>query len=268
MQLDNLIDDLKEFKEAEYLKKEFRDLFDKINIIEICTHNAEFNQFTYNSPTVINQEIVFNEVLVTFESFKLQQFKSKINLIGSSLKDLPDLEKSTIYQIAISKLNELQKYLNNNPELKGCLEELTILIKNLKYFNIQSTKNYSFKYKDGGTYDKIKKLFKLLKEAKLIDNQTDILDFERVFQNKPIEKLIQWSGNTSQLKFFIQIITTSKYGFEENRGEKWRIAVKCFSKTKKRSFDQIDYKDLRTYKVTETTTHKMNLLIVESCFSK
>jgi len=268
MQLDKLIDDLKEFKKAGYLKKEFRDLFDKINMFEICTPNDEFNQFTYNSPTIINQEVVFNEVLVTFENFRSQQFKAKINLINSSLNGIPEQQKKTIYQIVISKLNELQKDLNNNPDLKGYLEELTMLIKSLNDYNNQSTKNYSFKYKDGGTYIKIKNLFDLLKEARLIDNNTVIHDFERVFQNKPIEKLIQWSGDTSQLKYFIQIINTLEYGFEDNGDEKWRIAVKCFSKTKKRSFDQINYKDLRTYKVTETTKYKMNLMVVEKCFSR
>lgn len=259
MQLDKLIDDLKKFKQKEYLEKEFRELFDKINILEICTANAKFDQFTYNSPTVINQEIVFNEVLVTLKNFRLQQFKAKINLIYDRLNNTLDQEKSTIYQIFISKLNKLQKDLtNNNPEYS---EELTILIKYLKDYNIRSTKNHSFKYKDGGKYNKINKLFNLLREAKLIDYHTDTLDFERVFQNKPIEKLIQWSGNTSQLKCFIQIVNYPQNGFEDNGDEKWRIAVNCFSKTKKRSFDKITFKNLRTYKITESTKRKMNSLI-------
>ena len=81
MQLDKLIDDLKEFKKTDWLEKGFRDLFSKINEFEICTPNDKFDQFTYNAPVVIDEEVVDNEVLVTFESFKLQKFKAKIKTI-------------------------------------------------------------------------------------------------------------------------------------------------------------------------------------------
>ena len=98
MKLNTLVDDLKEFKKTDWLEKGFRELFSKINEFETCTPNDKFDQFTYNAPIVINEEVVENEVLVTFESFKLQKFKAKIKTIHNEFETLSEIEK--IYLLA------------------------------------------------------------------------------------------------------------------------------------------------------------------------
>jgi hypothetical protein len=272
MQLDKLIDDLKEFKKTDWLEKEFRDLFSKINEVEICTPNDRFDQFTYNAPIVINEEVVDNEVLVTFESFKLQKFKAKMKIIHNEFEILSKIKKNYYCESLISVLKLVSNNFSKDAEFKSYDTELKFAIEELSIeYSTQlnkTTKNNSFKYKDGTNYIIINNIFDWLKKELIIDENTELLNFKHVFQNKPIEKLIRWIGTASELKHFIQIINNSDNGFEDNGDEKWRIAVKCFSMTKKRSFEKLDSENLRTYKVTKATKFKMDSLITKCTVSK
>jgi hypothetical protein len=267
MQLNTLIDDLKEFKKTDWLEKGFRELFSKINEFETCTPSHNFDQFTYNAPVVINEEVVDNEVLVTFESFKLQKFKTKIKTIHNEFETLSEIEKKYYCESLISTLNLLSNNFSKDTEHKNYHIELKLAIEKLSneystYLN-RTTKNYSFRY-NNSSFIKIQILYRVLKENDLIDKETTLNDFELVFKNETIKKLIRWTGSTSELKYFIKIINTSDYGFENNADEKWRVAVNCFIKVKKRSIEKVDFKNLRTYKITPATITKLDSLIVKS----
>lgn len=266
MQLDKLIDDLKEFKNPEYLVEEFYKEYCDLNNREYDGSFEKLVDFSFTTALKTFADTITHTETITFNGFKLQRFKAKMNL------SLNEFKRNVFCQQFISKLKEVLKDFYKDPELKQyCLELNTVIEKlNDDYLNFKNknTKNNSFKYKDGTKYTRIRKFFDWLKKEKLIDEQTEFLDFERVFQNKPIEKLIQWIGTTSELKYFIQIINNSKFEFEDNGDEKWRIAVKCFSKTKKRSFEKIDSENLRTYKVTKATKLKMDSLIVNEFVAK
>jgi hypothetical protein len=273
MQLEKLIADLDEFKKTDWLEKGFRDLFSKINEYEICTANDKFDQFTYNVPVLINGEVVDNEVLVTFESFKLQMFKAKLKKIHSEFETLTQIEKNYYCESLISKLKQKSNSFSKNSVLKGYHSALKLAIKQLSieysnYIN-KTTKNNSFKYitgRDNNSFTKIQILYRILKENNLIEKETTLNDFELVFKNETIKKLIRWTGSTSELKRFINIINTPAYGFEDNGDEKWRVAVNCFIKVKKRSIEKVDFKNLRTYKITPSTITKLDLLIVNAIF--
>jgi hypothetical protein len=267
MQLNTLIDDLKEFKKTDWLEKGFRELFSKINEFETCTPNDKFDQFTYNAPVVINEEVVDNEVLVTFESFKLQKFKTKIKTIHNEFETLSEIEKNYYCESLIAALNLVSNNFSKDSGLKNYQTELKLTIEELsneysKYLN-RTTKNNSFRY-NNSSFIKIQILYKVLKESNLIDKETTLNDFELVFKNETIKKLIHWTGSTSELKYFIKIINTPDYGFEDNADEKWRVAVNCFIKVKKRSIEKVDFKNLRTYKITPATITKLDSLIVKS----
>ena len=271
MQLNKLIEDLKEFKKTDWLEKGFRDLFSKINEFEICTPNDKFDQFTYNAPVVINEEVVDNEVLVTFESFKLQKFKAKIKTIHNEFEILSKIEKNYYCESLISVLKLISNNFSKGSEFKDYHTELKLAIEELSieystHLN-KTTKNNSFKYitgRDNNSFTKIQLLYKVLMENDLIEKETKLNDFELVFKNETIKKLIRWTGSTSELKYFIKIINTPDYGFEDNGDEKWRVAVNCFIKVKKRSIEKVDFKNLRTYKITPATITKLDSLIVKS----
>lgn len=267
MQLDKLIDDLKEFKNPEYLVEEFYKEYCNLNNREYDGHFEKLVDFSFTTTLKHFEKTIIHTETITFNGFKLQKFNSKVKLATNEFEKLTDLERSNAYQHFILKLKEVLNNYCKDPELKEYFEELNTIIENLTRDNLifksAITKNFSFKYKKGHRYDKIRAIFDVLEKEKLIDGNTQVRDFEFVFQNKPIDKLIQWTGTTSELKYFIIIINNSDYGFEDNGDEKWRVAVKCFSKTKKRSLETIDSKDLRTYKVTEATKLKVGSLIVE-----
>ena len=272
MQLDKLIDDLKEFKKPDYLVKEFYEEYCNLNNREYDGGFEKLVDFSFTTALKHFEKIFIHTETITFNGFKLQEFNAKIKLAINEFEKLTELERNNICQHFILRLKDVLKDFYKGPEFKEYVVELNTVIEKLNddYLNFKNknTKNNSFKYKDGAKYNRISKIFDWLKKEKLIDMQTDLLDFERVFQNKPIEKLIQWIGTTSDLKYFIQIINNSKFEFEDNGDEKWRIAVKCFSKTKKRSFEKIDSENLRTYKVTKTTKLKMNSLIMNEFVAK
>jgi hypothetical protein len=272
MQLNKLIDDLKEFKKTDWLVKEFYEEYCNLNNREDDGSFEELVDFSFTTLLKTSSDTITNTETITFNGFKLQKFKSKTKLVINEFEKLTELERNNICQHFILRLKDVLKDFYKDPEFKEYVVELNTVIEKLNddYLNFKNknTKNNSFKYKDGAKYNRISKIFDWLKKEKLIDMQTDLLDFERVFQNKPIEKLIQWIGTTSDLKYFIQIINNSKFEFEDNGDEKWRVAVKCFSKTKKRSFEKIDSENLRTYKVTKTTKLKMNSLIVNEFVAK
>lgn len=270
MQLDKLIDDLKEFKNPEYLVEEFYKEYCNLNNREYDGHFEKLVDFSFTTAGKDFEKTLIHTETITFNGFKLQRFNAKVKLATNEFEKPTELKRSNTYQHFILKLKELLNDFYKNPEFKQYIEVLNTIIENLTSDNLNFkstiTKNDSFKYKEGISYAKIRTIFKQLKTEKLIENKTDILDFERVFQNKPIENLIQWIGTTSELKYFIQIINNSDFKFEDNGDEKWRVAVKCFSKTKKRSLETVDSKNLRTYKVTEATKLKMGSLIVERHF--
>ncbi|TDE46711.1 hypothetical protein E0I26_01105 [Flavobacterium rhamnosiphilum] len=272
MQLDKLIADLKEFKKQDYLVKEFYEEYCNLNNREDDGSFEELVDFSFTTLLKTSSDTITNTETITFNGFKLQKFKSKTKLVINEFEKLTELERNNICQHFILRLKEVLKDFYKDPEFKQYVVELNTVIEKLNddYLNFKNknTKNNSFKYIDGTKYNKISKIFDWLKKEKLIDMQTNPLDFERVFQNKPIEKLIQWIGTTSDLKYFIQIINNSKFEFEDNGDQKWRVAVKCFSKTKKRSFEKIDSENLRTYKVTKTTKLKMDSLIVNEFVAK
>lgn len=268
MKLNTLVDDLKEFKKTDWLEKGFRELFSKINEFETCTPNDKFDQFTYNAPIVINEEVVENEVLVTFESFKLQKFKAKIKTIHNEFETLSEIEKNYYCESLIAALNLVSNSFSKDSGLKNYQTELKLAVQELsnkysKYLN-RTTKNNSFNYITGrknNDFKKIRHIYEALKEGELIDKETTLNDFELVFKNETIKKLIRWTGSTSELKYFIKIINTPNYGFEDNADEKWRVAVNCFIKVKKRSIEKVDFKNLRTYKITPATIIKLDSLI-------
>ena len=272
MQHNKLIDDLKEFKKTDWLVKEFYEEYCNLNNREDDGSFEELVDFSFTTLLKTSSDTITNTETITFNGFKVQKFKSKTKLVINEFEKLIELKGNNICQHFILRLKDVLKDFYKDPEFKEYVVELNTVIEKLNddYLNFKNknTKNNSFKYKDGAKYNRISKIFDWLKKEKLIDMQTDLLDFERVFQNKPIEKLIQWIGTTSDLKYFIQIINNSKFEFEDNGDEKWRVAVKCFSKTKKRSFEKIDSENLRTYKVTKTTKLKMNSLTVNEFVAK
>jgi hypothetical protein len=271
MQLDKLIDDLKEFKKPDYLVKEFYEEYCNLNNREYDGGFEKLVDFSFTTALKHFENILIQTETITFNGFKLQEFNAKIKLAINEFGKLNELERNNIWEHFILKLKDV---LNGYKDLefKQYAVELNNVIEKLNddylKFKNKNTKNNSFKYKDGTKYNRIRTIFNLLKKEKLIEEQTEFLDFEYVFQNKRIEKLIQWIGTTSELKYFIQIINTSEFEFEDNGDQKWRLAVKCFSKTKKRSFERVDSKNLRTYKVTEATKLKMDTLIVNQYFKK
>lgn len=270
MQLNKLIADLKEFKKPDYLVEEFYKEFCNLNNREYDGHFEKLVDFSSTAALKHFEKTLIHTETITFNGFKLRKFNAKVKLVTNEFEKLTELERSNTYQHSILKLKEVLNDYNKDPELKEYFEELNTIIENLTSDNLNFkstiTKNFSFKYKKGHRYDKIRDVFDVLEKEKLIASNTQLRDFELVFQNKPIEKLIQWTGTTSELKYFIIIINNSDYGFENNGDEKWRVAVKCFSKTKKRLLETVDSKNLRTYKVTEATKLKMGSLIVERHF--
>jgi hypothetical protein len=127
----------------------------------------------------------------------------------------------------------------------------------------------SFKYGDGVTkYNSIRAIYKTLLDSNLIGAETKFEDFEKIFQNKKIDNKVRWIGETSQLKYFIELINRPDLNFYDNKSSKWKIAVKCFIQFSDKNLKKISARDLSTYKTTTNTIDSLDKLIVQDIFNK
>lgn len=98
----------------------------------------------------------------------------------------------------------------------------------------------SFKYKHLQTKpSNISDLFNGLKKSNLIDDNTKLIDFKKIFSGVNTFKPVIWLGDKQDLSYFIKLIH-NEYNLVdkvENKGY-WNVAIKCFIKQDSSPFDK------------------------------
>lgn len=67
-----------------------------------------------------------------------------------------------------------------------------------------------------------------LKRSALIDKDTTLPNFRKVFSGKGIEQKIIWSGNISELVHFIKTLHNTAKKVEDTKQKQWEITINCF----------------------------------------
>jgi hypothetical protein len=74
----------------------------------------------------------------------------------------------------------------------------------------------------------INDLLKHFIKCNYIAQDTDMVDFRKVFNNTPIEKKIIWTGNISELSYFIKQLHNIKKKVEDLKQKQWEATINCF----------------------------------------
>jgi len=119
-----------------------------------------------------------------------------------------------------------------------------------------SAKFHSFKYKKfNNSQDLLKKLFSSLKSKGFIAKDTDLKDFKKIFSGEAIEKPVVWTGNKSELCYFIKQLATEQNKVEDLKFKHWEVATICFVYPNNKGIDRDQLKGQKapaTAKTIET----------------
>ena len=114
----------------------------------------------------------------------------------------------------------------------------------------------SFKYiKYDIANDNLVDLCDSLKKYNLIAQTTKVNDFKKVFSGKQITKHINWTGNSSELYYFIKLLHNDYRLVENMKQQHWKIACACFVQEDDTPFEYSKVRGLKkpqlTYKAIE-----------------
>ena len=124
--------------------------------------------------------------------------------------------------------------------------------------NSEELKSFKYKYLNK-EQERISDLCSSLKRNGFIDKDTHASTFKKVFTETIITDPIVWTGNKSELYYFIKLLTNTYELVEFPHQQNWNIAVRCFVMKDKRP---LDAKNLKGQNRPEMTYHK-----IESCVS-
>lgn len=134
--------------------------------------------------------------------------------------------------------------------------------KKVKVLKGRSNVPHSFVYKKyPRNSDLLEELRNSMIKKGLIDEDTHLSRFKRIFSGEEVYHKVVWRGNKSQLYYFVKYLN-SHPSFEDKRDYKWEVAMKCFDFIDKKTQHQFDWRKLKG-------THPPILKkreIIENCF--
>jgi len=97
----------------------------------------------------------------------------------------------------------------------------------------------SFKYKNFNRgSSNLTDLMNRLKENNLIADDTSLSNFRKVFSGESINKRIVWTGNISQLSYFIKQLHNELELVENLKQRQWTATINCFVKDNGESYER------------------------------
>lgn len=120
----------------------------------------------------------------------------------------------------------------------------------------KSEKKYnSFYYKQLNTaQEKISNLCSSLKFNNFISQDTTVPNFKQVFSNAEIKKPVAWTGNISELFYFIKLIHHDLQLVENLKQKQWEVTCQCFVDADGKPFERTKF---RSQKKPKLTAHKI-----------
>jgi hypothetical protein len=182
--------------------------------------------------------------------------------------EIQEVFKSYISIDDYMEINDLQALAESSNE-PTFLKRQTILempidvkIEKPKIKKVTSSDNKSFTYKKLDTNpDALNDLFNSLKlnpkPVPFIDEKTSIYDFKKVFSNKEIKNPIRWTGNISDLYYFIVLIHNVNKSVQNISPYHWQVACRCFIKPGGTAFDPGKLKSQKTPKINAKMIEKV-----------
>ena len=110
---------------------------------------------------------------------------------------------------------------------------------------------HSFTYKQLPTNpDKLTDLWDSLKLNHFISKSTTLLNFKKVFSGNDIKTPIEWTGNISELFYFIKLIYSEHKLVYDLKQKQWEVTCLCFVDAEGKSFDRSKFRSLKRPNLT------------------
>lgn len=116
----------------------------------------------------------------------------------------------------------------------------------------------SFTYKHLSTQSEyIKDLFDSLKSNNFIEKATIYTDFKKAFTGEQVVKPVIWTGNISELHYFIKLIHNINKSVVDLKQHQWEVACKCFIKPDGSAFERVQLKEQKKPKTSASLIEKV-----------
>ncbi len=156
----------------------------------------------------------------------------------------PDTEniQFTFYNFHYGRIiREAIEFLNQQAIEYGIVQ--SVISQQQILVNPKSNPILSFKYLDySNGQDNITALMNDLKTKKLINNETLLADFRKVFTETEIKNKIIWTGNISELFYFIKHLHNDSGKIKDTKQKQWLITRNCFEMADGRDLAKVDLK--------------------------
>lgn len=105
---------------------------------------------------------------------------------------------------------------------------------------------HSFTYKQLNTNpDKLTDLWDSLKLNQLISKTTTLPNFKKIFTGEEVKTPIRWTGNISELFYFIKLIHSEHKLVDNLKQKQWEVTCLCFVDADGNSFDRSKFRSLK-----------------------
>lgn len=206
------------------LKKELDELYDfyettEIDVLRWTSLNNELHIILNNEPK--KYEFPFEG------NFKMNPFSIQEKFYNYHYGNI--INEAVIF---INKeISDYHIHTNQNKEPNLGIDKKVKIINNLN----------SFKYTNSDS-TRLTDLMNALKINKLIEKDTQLKDFRKIFSGDEIEKKIIWIGTLSELSYFIKSIHNTFQKIENTKQQLWKITSECFIQSDGKHYDKSKFR--------------------------
>lgn len=208
----------------------------QFDLSEITSKYADFSvNFQHNECTYI-----FNYILTALIRCYLEFQAHYIQYIDEDKQ----YSISDFYIQILKKQTPENTFITEIPDIIPIEENLPI--ENVKK---STSRNdiLSFLYKNlDKNPEAVTDLYNSLRDVvRLIDSQTRLTDFKKVFSGKEVVNPIIWTGTPTELYYFIKYIHNIQKSVEDAKKQQWKITCHCFIGENNVCFDKSKLKSLK-----------------------
>lgn len=241
-------------------------------VIDYIISNQTDDDIAYSEANILLQQIEF---LIT-ESAKVQETDNDnlyiINCLKYSLFRLDKYIKDSFPELlSVNTLSdsEIIYMLAPNQEVDNLIHNFISQIskkskssKEVNQLPISSSNLKSFDYTLKDIYpEKMMALYDNLKEQKLICKNTNFASFKKILSGRQITSPIVWTGNISELNYFIKLIHNINKSVKQLKSKHWEVACKCFVNADGKPYERTHLKEQKIPKLSVDKLEKAaNLL--------
>jgi hypothetical protein len=210
--------------------------FNQHDLSEITSRYADFSKNLQHSECTY----IFNYMLTALIRCYIE-FQARYKLF---IDEDRQFSISDFYTQILKRQMPENTFITENPEIIQ-IEETPPVQSEKKEKSSTDSLSFLYVHLDKNP-EAITNLFNSLKDVvRLIDPQTRLTDFKKVFSGREVTTPIVWAGTPTELYYFIKYIHNIQKSVEDARKQQWAIACHCFIGENEVRFDKSKLKALK-----------------------